>query len=142
MTPTSTQHLMVDIEAAGQSTSAALVSIGATFFNPWTGEMGAQFYLPIKLTSSQYFGGDIDASTMNWWMKQSDEVRAVFNDEARVGLKDGLNQFKAFIEQHSKQDEVHVWGNGPAYDNAIFQAQYVSVIWQRLFSAHQPQPAA
>ncbi|WP_448216258.1 3'-5' exonuclease [Endozoicomonas sp. 2B-B] len=196
MTPRTTKHLMVDIEAAGKSSSAALVSIGAVFFDPWTGNIGASFYQPIKLSSSQYFGGEIDASTVEWWMKQSDAARAVFNDEQRESLKHALINFKGFIEQHSEQGEVHVWGNGPSYDNAIlstafnktwikqpwsfskdtcvrtmvmlgrelgidpkydmkrdgehhnalddaiFQAQYVSVIWQRLFSGHQPLTAA
>ena len=128
-----TKHLMIDIEAAGKSTSAALLSIGAVFFNPATGELGEQFYQPIKLASSQYHGGTIDASTVEWWMKQSEEARSVFNAENRVSLKDALNGLAAFIKTTAGDADVHVWGNGPAYDNAIlataFHATWIKQPW-------------
>ena len=81
------KHLMIDIEAAGKSTSAALLSIGAVFFDPATGVLGETFYQPINLASSQYHGGQVDASTIGWWVQQSEEARAVFNDVNRVTLK-------------------------------------------------------
>ncbi|WP_299733915.1 3'-5' exonuclease [uncultured Endozoicomonas sp.] len=130
---TTTKHLMIDIEAAGKSTSAALASIGAVFFEPSTGELGATFYQPVKLSSAQYFGGQIDASTVEWWMKQSEEARAVFNDDNRVGLKEALNGLARFITSNAGEAEVHVWGNGPAYDNAIlanaFKATWIKQPW-------------
>lgn len=128
-----TKHLMIDIEAAGKSTSAALLSVGAVFFNPATGELGEQFYQPVKLASSQYHGGQIDASTVEWWVQQSEEARAVFNAEDRVSLKEGLSKLAEFIKTAAVGAEVHVWGNGPAYDNAIlanaFHATWVKQPW-------------
>ncbi len=128
-----TKHLMIDIEAAGKSTSAALLSIGAVFFDPATGELGEQFYQPIKLASAQYHGGTIDASTVEWWMKQSEEARSVFNAENRVSLKNALHELSCFIETTAGDADVHVWGNGPAYDNAIlataFHATWIKQPW-------------
>lgn len=127
------KHLMIDIEAAGKSTSAALLSIGAVFFDPATGKLGEQFYQPVRLASAQYHGGTIDASTIEWWMQQSEEARSVFNAENRVSLKDALNSLAAFIKTMADDAVVHVWGNGPAYDNAIlataFHATWIKQPW-------------
>jgi len=127
------KHLMIDIEAAGKSTSAALLSIGAVFFDPATGKLGEQFYQPVKLASAQYHGGTIDASTIEWWMQQSEETRSVFNAENRVSLKDALHGLAYFIETKTGDAEVYVWGNGPAYDNAIlanaFNATWIKQPW-------------
>ena len=127
------KHLMIDIEAAGKSTSAALLSIGAVFFDPATGKLGEQFYQPVKLASAQYHGGTIDASTIEWWMQQSEEARSVFNAENQVSLKDALNSLAAFIKTMAGDVDVHVWGNGPAYDNAIlataFHATWIKQPW-------------
>ena len=122
------KHLMIDIEAAGKTTSAALLSIGAVFFDPTTGELGETFYQPVKLASSQYYGGTIDASTVEWWVKQSKEARAVFNAENRVSLKEALKKLFEFMNDKCDTEETHVWGNGPAYDNAIL-ANAFNAVW-------------
>ena len=120
------KHLMVDVEAAGKSTQSALVSIGAVFFDPATGDLMESFYIPIKLSSSQYYGGQIDGSTVEWWMKQDDAARAVFQDENKKPLKEAMTKFRQFIIKHSEAGQVYVWGNGPSYDNAILATAFHS----------------
>ena len=131
--PILTKHLMIDIEAAGKRTNAALISIGAVFFDPATGELGDTFYQPVKLASSQYYGGKIDASTVEWWVQQSAEARAVFTDVNRFSLKVALSYFTDFIKNNAGDADVYIWGNGPAYDNAIlanaFHATFIEQPW-------------
>lgn len=109
---------MLDIETVGNGSKAAIVSIGAVFFDPKTGDIGAQFYQPISLASSSYYG-EMDASTIEWWMKQSDEARAVFSAEDKVSLKDALGEFTEWISQIEEFKDRIVWGNGATFDNVI-----------------------
>ena len=41
------QHLMIDLETLGTDPTAPIVAIGAVFFNPKTGELGAEFIATI-----------------------------------------------------------------------------------------------
>ncbi|MFM2590025.1 3'-5' exoribonuclease domain-containing protein [Vibrio sp. TBV020] len=45
------KNLMIDLETMGNSSNAAIVSIGACFFEPSTGEIGEKFSRIISLES-------------------------------------------------------------------------------------------
>ena len=66
---------MLDLETMGKGPSAAIVTIGAVFFDPMTGELGAEFEAHIDLRDSARFG-EIDPDTVLWWLGQSDEAIA------------------------------------------------------------------
>ncbi|EKS0829523.1 3'-5' exoribonuclease, partial [Escherichia coli] len=61
-------HLMIDLETMGKNPDAPIISIGAIFFDPQTGEMGPEFSKTIDLETA---GGVIDRDTIKWWLKQS-----------------------------------------------------------------------
>lgn len=110
------QHIMLDIETMGQSTRAAIMSIGACYFNPATGEIGNTFHEQINIASN----GVIDASTVIWWMKQTNDARSkFFNNESAQHIVDALTKFSAFVKPDAK-----VWGNGIAFDNVIVRNGY------------------
>ncbi|MBK0004878.1 3'-5' exonuclease, partial [Erwinia sp. S38] len=44
-------HLMIDLETMGNKPNAAIVSIGAVFFEPDSGEIGNTFYSNVQLES-------------------------------------------------------------------------------------------
>lgn len=111
------EDLMIDLETAGQGSKAAIISIGAVFFNMSTGEVGEKFYVAVNPMSSLHYG-EVDGSTLQWWMKQSDEARAVWNDKKAYNLKQALEGFNAFISRN-KKGVLRVWGNGVAFDNVI-----------------------
>jgi hypothetical protein len=58
---------MIDLESMGKKPNAPIVSIGAVFFNPQTGELGQEFTRPSRLKAQwlkaryrmeiQFFGG-------------------------------------------------------------------------------------
>ncbi|XGJ38831.1 3'-5' exoribonuclease domain-containing protein [Citrobacter freundii] len=119
-------HLMVDMETMGNSPDAPIVSIGAVFFDPSTGNTGAEFYRVVNLESSMSFGMKPDASTIQWWLKQSSEARsAILVDEA-MGLRESLELLADFIAENAANGShtVQLWGNGCSFDNVILRRAY------------------
>ncbi|WP_425249366.1 3'-5' exoribonuclease domain-containing protein [Enterobacter hormaechei] len=119
-------HLMVDIEAFGKKADSPVVSIGAVFFDPSTGNTGSEFYKVISLESSMASGGVPDASTIIFWLKASPEARSELVMDDAILLDDALLQLNDFIAENAANgpDSVQVWGNGATYDNVLLEASY------------------
>ncbi|WP_241224347.1 3'-5' exonuclease, partial [Escherichia coli] len=116
-------HLMIDLETMGTNTNAPIVVIGAVFFDPETGEIGPVFYIVISLTDAMNTGAVPDGGTIEWWLKQSSEARAAILTD-QVKMKDALLRFREFVNEHSDEKFVQVWGNGATFDNAILRTSY------------------
>lgn len=113
-------HLMIDLETMGKNPDAPIISIGAIFFDPQTGDMGPEFSKTIDLETA---GGVIDRDTIKWWLKQSREAQsAIMTDE--IPLDDALLQLREFIDENSGEFFVRVWGNGANFDNVILRRSY------------------
>ncbi|HFT2977896.1 TPA: 3'-5' exoribonuclease [Escherichia coli] len=113
-------HLMIDLETMGKNPDAPIISIGAIFFDPQTGDMGPEFSKTIDLDTA---GGVIDRDVIKWWLKQSREAQsAIMTDE--IPLDDALLQLREFIDENSGEFFVRVWGNGANFDNVILRRSY------------------
>ncbi|EJI0233491.1 3'-5' exoribonuclease [Escherichia coli] len=113
-------HLMIDLETMGKNPDAPIISIGAIFFDPQTGDMGPEFSKAIDLDTA---GGVIDRDVIKWWLKQSREAQsAIMTDE--IPLDDALLQLREFIDENSGEFFVQVWGNGANFDNVILRRSY------------------
>ncbi|EFM4211827.1 exonuclease, partial [Escherichia coli] len=113
-------HLMIDLETMGKNPDAPIISIGAIFFDPQTGDMGPEFSKTIDLETA---GEVIDRDTIKWWLKQSREAQsAIMTDE--IPLDDALLQLREFIDENSGEFFVQVWGNGANFDNTILRRSY------------------
>ncbi|HAW2835964.1 TPA: exonuclease [Escherichia coli] len=113
-------HLMIDLETMGINPDAPIISIGAIFFDPQTGDMGPEFSKTIDLDTA---GGVIDRDVIKWWLKQSREAQsAIMTDE--IPLDDALLQLREFIDENSGEFFVQVWGNGANFDNVILRRSY------------------
>ncbi|EJT8590967.1 3'-5' exoribonuclease [Escherichia coli] len=113
-------HLMIDLKTMGKNPDAPIISIGAIFFDPQTGDMGPEFSKTIDLETA---GGVIDRDTIKWWLKQSREAQsAIMTDE--IQLDDALLQLREFIDENSGEFFVQVWGNGANFDNTILRRSY------------------
>ena len=113
-------HLMIDLKTMGKNPDAPIISIGAIFFDPQTGDMGPEFSKTIDLETA---GGVIDRDTIKWWLKQSREAQsAIMTDE--IPLDDALLQLREFIDENSGEFFVQVWGNGANFDNTILRRSY------------------
>lgn len=109
------QHMMLDFETLGQRPSTAVVSLGVVIFNKEgivkTQDMNFNVDEQIKR------GRTIDYSTVQWWMKQSEQARAVFQktDGIPISRFDGLmTELFGFAGS-----DVQVRGNDFSFDGGI-----------------------
>lgn len=122
-------NLMIDFETLGNQTSAIVVSLGGCMFNKDGIHAKGLWYFDLQEQVDA--GRTFTASTLAWWMKQSDAARAVFWDNKKEKLK--MNQFfdnfewfidECLNEQGEGRDELKVWGNGADFDPAILKDIY------------------
>ncbi|MCH2681979.1 3'-5' exonuclease, partial [Leclercia adecarboxylata] len=125
-TKTMFTHLMLDLETMGKKPGAPIVSVGAVFFDPFSGKTGAEFYQVINLESSMSFGARPDASTILWWLKQSPEARSAIVVDDTVGLVEALEQFLDFVAENAANGSktVQLWGNGSSFDCSLLEASF------------------
>lgn len=112
-------HLMLDIETMSTQNSAAMLQIAAVEFDILTGETGKEFNVNVNLQSCLDCGLTMEASTVMWWMQQSDEARKSLIKTNPLHLKDALIEFSKFCTK-----EYEVWGNSARFDCGILQNAY------------------
>lgn len=118
-------HLMIDLETMSNKPDAAIVAIGAVFFEPRTAELGAEFSVTVKLDSDMAIGGVVDSKTILWWMQQSTEARAALTSEDAIPVKKALNALISFVDQNAENARrLMVWGNGASFDNVILRGAF------------------
>lgn len=120
------KDLMVDLETLGTMPGSVILSIGAQVFNPFTGEIGPEFYIEINTESCKRVGLLVDPDTENWWSQQKPEARAVVTRCATGGvpLDQALLAFNKFIMEKAAGKLTCVWGNGADFDNPILGMAY------------------
>ena len=123
------KDVMIDIETLGKGHNAAVIAIGAVFFNPLTGETGEQFYQKVDPNDAALYG-QTDVSTMAWWGKQ--DARAMY--EAFSGVLLSSTVAHAFGSYLSQVSDTLVWGNGSTFDitilESLFDAHNLVTPWQ------------
>lgn len=113
------KHVMVDLETLDNKPGAVILSIGAVQFDK--DGLGHTFHNYIDTEDCQRLGMTISASTLKWWMSQSDEARRrVFEAEGH-SLKDVLFTFSCWFEDSGCE---YLWGNGAASDNVLLATAY------------------
>lgn len=127
------EHVMVDLETYGKRPGCPILSIGAVFFDPRSGELGKEFYTVADKDQIMYALRE-DPETVDWWSKQSAEARRILDDPEVVRQPLGLSllDFGAFLGQSyaarpgskAPNEYIKVWGNGADFDNAILQVAY------------------
>lgn len=121
-------NVSVDIETGGLNKRAAIFSIGAARFDIGTGYVSSTFYRTVRLASCLAFGMETNAETMRWLNEQTESVRAALHCPDAVSIETALKEFAAFVGDSC----TGLWGNGPAFDNAILGEAY------RLTGIRQP----
>jgi exodeoxyribonuclease VIII len=117
------QNVMLDLETMGTDPNAAIIAVGAVEFDIEAGHLGETFYSVVDLSSSVSCGGQIDPSTVIWWLKQSDEARAAICRKGK-DIEVVLHEFSQWISKRAPRDDVLVWGNGADFDNVILGCAY------------------
>ena len=128
------ENVMLDLETMGAGSNAAIVAIGAVEFDIETQTLGDSFYSTIDLESSVKSGGAIDASTVKWWLGQSDEARKEITSSQQTSIALALPMFSSWLKTCAGQSLIKIWGNGASFDNVILANTYqrlnIELPWQ------------
>lgn len=116
-------NIMLDLETMGNGPNAAIIAIGAVFFDYENEQLGESFYETISLQSSVNGGGEIDASTVIWWLQQTDSARKAVTT-GQEPMQFVLELFSEWIAKNQDGEPVKMWGNGAAFDNVILALAY------------------
>lgn len=116
-------QLMIDIECAGTGRNAALMAIGAAFFDIHKYEIGPTFVVPIHVVTSVRLGMEIEPSAFLWWLRQGEAARRAVT-QSLVRVEDALDQLTAYIEANSRPKDLRVWGNSSSFDMGITANAY------------------
>lgn len=118
------KYLMIDVECLDVKSSAVIVSIGAVVFDK-NGLNNAKFYLPVDIQSAIDVGCTISGNTLQWFMRQSNEARAVFQDKSAVPLKTASIGLKNYVYKTcSSYRNIHMVGNSARFDLGIIENAY------------------
>lgn len=114
-------NIMLDLETLDSAPMAAILSIGAVAFT----ENGIEgtFYARVTVESAMQHG-TVSASTLEWWLKQSNEARAELTRAGRGSLPETLEAFSNFVKLAKKDDATKIWGNGADFDNVVLASAY------------------
>ncbi len=120
------KKIMLDLETMGNKPGAAIISIGAVFFDVNNG-LGPSFHARIDLEDSVRCGLKMDASTVKWWLNQSKEAQTAVMLPG-TSLATTLASFSDFVTTNLDHGErAEVWGNGSDFDNVILSAAFDAV---------------
>ena len=125
-------NIMLDLECLDSNAqTAAIVSVGAVYFDLEKYKLGEEFYVELPLRSLQdqlNKGRTLSLDTLQWWMYQSDEARSVFyttNGHPKRETETMLHEFVTFCRKiEGPTAKPKVWGNGVDYDNICLRELY------------------
>jgi len=116
-------HVQIDIETLDTLPSAVILSIGAVFFDPMTGELGPEILLKID-QDKQPACRTKSKSTVDWWDNQSITAKEeAFSGE--MHLSEALGHLNIFILEEAGEAACP-WGNGSVFDITILEDGYRS----------------
>jgi hypothetical protein len=127
--------LMIDIETLGHRPGSVIASIGAIEFDAATGEFGQSYYLTVDPESCQRHGLKIDASTVKWWMTQSEEARASTFAEG-ISINHALLDLTRFVQDC---EPARIWAHSPSFDVVQLEAAYEACVSPCPWTYKQPR---
>lgn len=122
-------HVMLDLETLSTRSNAIILSIGAVAFDPVKDIIGDSYYANLDIDLQKAVSGHICEDTLRWWMAQGDEARK--RAFAGGDTHGALHSFKEWSGSlGTPKDDLKVWGNGAAFDNAILSSLYSRINMQ------------
>lgn len=113
-----TTRIMVDIETLGLEPGAAILSIGAVWFDARGVE--DTFYRSVSRESCERVGLTVDEDTVEWWQEQDEAAQEVLEDGDNI--HDVLFDFSRWFD-----DADEIWANSPSFDCEMLEAAYGAV---------------
>lgn len=115
------KHVMVDLETFGTTSGCAIRSVGAAVFDPMGVDVAVPpptFYRNVTTMSCWLANLRVDAATVSWWEKQSQEAKDKLKVDQRP-LKEVVTDFNNW---YYDVRPTAVWCHGAGFDTAIWEA--------------------
>ncbi len=113
----------IKIRTLGRKSGAAILSIGAVFFDRKTGKMGSEFYQEIGIKSA-LVGSALALEEMKWWSEHSDECKRLIEcgSTTKTSLATALDHMATWMRAQAAGVPV-IWTYG-AGEVAILEEAY------------------
>lgn len=125
-----TNVCMLDLETLSLEPNAAIVSIGAVIFDRDATVETVSFHSHLSYLSLIQDGRKVSMDTIEWWMKQSEEVRKPFLSVTRIDIKNALQDFSNLYKNYAC---IELWAKPSNFDIPIITSAYqdfnVQVPW-------------
>lgn len=118
------KHVMIDTETLGRVPGSVVRSLAAVEFDPETGETGRKKVWKIGITDSISYGFKIEASTLKWWMMQSEEARRDFVEGAETPVVDFLDELNYFLSCVNEENDFTLWCLQLDFDVPMLRSYY------------------
>lgn len=115
-------HVMMDIETLGNKMGAPVLSAGLAYRKH--GVLHT-FETHFNLDSQFKKNPTLNQDTLKWWMKQSDNARAVFerlpdSSPADYTVHDAIRELGRFLADI--KEDYYIWGYGANFDEPMMEA--------------------
>jgi exodeoxyribonuclease VIII len=111
---------MLDLETIAVTPRAAVLTLGAVTFNPFTDKIYDELYLKFDLDDQDVLGREVDTNTLDWWAKQDPAImEEAFSPDNRVPLAEAIDQFHKFAWGCKS-----FWSHGSTFDIVIMEDIY------------------
>ena len=115
--------------------TAPIISFGAIVGN-WGDSVESLksngFYCNVKTTKQLTdYGLKPMKSTLDWWLKQSEEAQSIMKAKDKIDLDEALDKFTQYCTDNAVNNETNVWIRAPHFDNAIISNLYEKVYGER-----------
>jgi DNA polymerase III epsilon subunit-like protein len=120
-------NLMIDIETLGVRPGAAIASIAIVPFDPNAGKVADEmFFATIDVKGQKEYSMHQEIETVEWWLSQPEEIRAVsFPDKPDFDdLSLALEKVQEYVLRTGK--DVKVWSHGASFDIPILSEAFYS----------------
>lgn len=112
-------NVMIDLETMGTKPGSAVTSVGAVAFD-FTPDYvkNSEFHSRISLESCVRAGLRMDASTVKWWMTQSDAARSEVQapDDDTSDIREVLFRLRDWVARIRGGHRLMFYGNSAAFD--------------------------
>lgn len=111
--------VMIDLETMATGPNAAVIQIGAVVFNSRTGYAKSDpFEVDVDLHSALLLGGEVDASTVQFWRDQG----GLQPKHPPKAMRSALTDLASWLGKYP--DLKRVWAQGPSFDVAVLEGYY------------------
>ena len=82
------KDISFDLETLGTSANSKVLSIGAAYFDRYSGAIGRTLYLILDTNDDPQ--GEVSEATLKWWSEQEAAARAVFSCGVKCKARDAV----------------------------------------------------